>query len=110
MMQNPIYEKNEINLLRSNCEVYIHPHSVGGTNPSLVEAMYLGLPIIAFDVIYNRKTTEGKCIYFKDVETLRDNILKLTDEEQSRIAKEMKEVADRRYLWKIISKKYAALY
>ena len=38
-MLEPIYEKNEINLLRCNCKLYIHPHSVGGTNPSLVEAM-----------------------------------------------------------------------
>ena len=54
---NPIYDGHELNLLRSNCKLYIHGHSVGGTNPSLVEAMNLHLPIIAYDVLYNKETT-----------------------------------------------------
>lgn len=109
-MLDSIYEKNEINLLRSNCKLYIHPHSVGGTNPSLVEAMYLGLPIIAFDVIYNRMTTEQKAIYFKDEESLKDIVKRLSEVEMKKIAEEMEEIAKRRYLWKIIAKKYVELY
>ena len=38
-----IYDRNKLDILRSNCKMYIHGHSAGGTNPSLVEAMYLGL-------------------------------------------------------------------
>ncbi|MBR4793276.1 MAG: DUF1972 domain-containing protein [Bacteroidaceae bacterium] len=108
-MFDPIYEKDEINLLRSNCKLYIHPHSVGGTNPSLVEAMYLGLPIVAFDVIYNKKTTEEEAFYFKDAQSLRtvvnDNEALFAD-----CAQKMKEIADRRYRWKVISDKYCQLY
>lgn len=105
---NPIYEPKEINLLRSNCKLYIHPHSVGGTNPSLVEAMYLGLPIVAFDVVYNRATTEEKAFYFKDVQSLQEIVNKNDNLEY--VASKMKEVADRRYRWEIISKKYSELY
>lgn len=108
-MLNPIYEPKEINLLRSNCKLYIHPHSVGGTNPSLVEAMYLGLPIVAFDVVYNRATTEDKAFYFKDAPDLQ-NVVKTKESEFTTIAKQMKEIADRRYKWEIISKKYCELY
>ena len=109
IMHTPIYEPQEINLLRSNCKLYIHPHSVGGTNPSLVEAMYLGLPIIAFDVVYNRATTENKCLYFKDVKSLTNVIIK---EEMafSSISTEMKDIANRRYRWSVISEKYSILY
>lgn len=110
MMFDPIYNKNEINLLRSNCKLYIHPHSVGGTNPSLVEAMYLGLPIVAFDVIYNRMTTENKAVYFDDVESLKNVVNSLTDADLQLLSAEMKKIADRRYLWKIIAQKYAELY
>lgn len=108
-MMDPIYEKQEINLLRSNCKLYIHPHSVGGTNPSLVEAMYLGLPIVAFDVVYNRATTEDKALYFKDSDSLVE-IIKNEGPRYAQIAYKMKEIADRRYRWEVISKKYANLY
>lgn len=102
---NPIYEPNEINLLRSNCKLYIHPHSVGGTNPSLVEAMFLGLNIAAFDVIYNRTTTEEKAVYFKDSKELSILIGRGVINDT-----EMKEIADRRYTWKVIAEKYAELF
>ena len=108
-MMDPIYEPEEINLLRSNCKLYIHPHSVGGTNPSLVEAMYLGLPIVAFDVIYNRATTEEKAFYFKDTAELK-NVVKNRENQYLEVAAKMKETADRRYRWEIISKKYCELY
>ena len=71
LLLDPIYDPNELNLLRSNCKLYIHGHSVGGTNPSLVEAMNLGLPIIAYDVIFNRATTENSCEYFSSANELR---------------------------------------
>lgn len=108
-MLTPIYEPKEINLLRSNCKLYIHPHSVGGTNPSLVEAMFLGLPIIAFDVVYNRATTEEKALYFKDAKSLADMIVN-KEPQFTQVAKDMKEIADRRYRWEVIAKKYSELY
>ncbi len=42
----------------------MHGHSAGGTNPSLVEAMYLGLPVFAYGVQYNKETTHNKANYF----------------------------------------------
>ncbi len=108
-MLPPIYNAKDINLLRSNCKLYIHPHSVGGTNPSLVEAMYLGLPIVAYDVVYNRATTEEKALYFKDAEDLKEIVIK-HESDYITIGKAMKEIADRRYIWKVISEKYCELY
>ena len=109
-----IYDNNNrqatgINLLRSNCQLYIHPHSVGGTNPSLVEAMFLGLPIVTFDVVYNRATTEGKALYFTDAASLREVVRNRTMDFPA-LAQQMKEIADRRYRWQLIAEKYAQLY
>lgn len=105
---DPIYEPEEINLLRSNCKLYIHGHSAGGTNPSLVEAMNLGLPIIANGVVYNRETTENKALYFKDVNTLKAQVQHLVNnpEERKTIANNMLEIAKRRYTWKRIASLY----
>ncbi len=66
----PIYEPHEINWIRSKATLYVHGHSAGGTNPSLVEAMNFGLPILAFDCVYNRATTEDKCKYWKTAEDI----------------------------------------
>ena len=64
-MVNPIYDLTELDIIRSNCKAYIHGHSAGRTNPSLVEAMFLGVPIFAFDVDFNRSTTHSMAIFFQ---------------------------------------------
>lgn len=110
LLLDPIYEAKKINLLRSNCGLYIHGHSAGGTNPSLVEAMYLGLPIIASNVPYNRATTEEKALYFNDANDLLQIVSNLSEEKKNEIAINMKEIANRRYLWGIIASKYEELY
>src|SRR5690606_1240493 len=71
---DPIYNQEQLNEIRSNCFLYIHGHSAGGTNPSLVEAMYLGLPILAFDVSYNKFTTKNTALYFKNKEEIIHNL------------------------------------
>lgn len=67
---NSVYDLDKLYVLRSGADCYVHGHSAGGTNPSLVEAMFFNIPIIAFDVVYNRETTFGKAAYFKDVDSL----------------------------------------
>jgi glycosyltransferase involved in cell wall biosynthesis len=101
-----VYNKNEMNVLRTNTRIYIHGHSAGGTNPGLVEAMYMGLPIFCFDNSFNRYTTENKAVYFDSLEKLQNLILSITDELLNEIAKYMKTIAERRYKWEIITNKY----
>jgi len=103
----PIYDAERLNLLRSNCLVYVHGHSAGGTNPSLVEAMSLKIPVIAFDVVFNRETTFDKAYYFRNVEELVHHLqsLKLTD--FHRCAQDMKDLATAHYTWKRICHLYA---
>lgn len=103
---DPIYEPVALNTLRSNCYVYLHGHSAGGTNPSLVEAMNLSLPIIAFDVMYNRETTENEALYFDDVSDLLAILDLLNEELLGDLSQKMKNIARRRYTWKIIAEKY----
>jgi glycosyltransferase involved in cell wall biosynthesis len=44
-----------LSALWAHCGVYLHGHSVGGTNPALVQAMGLGAPVLALDTPYNRE-------------------------------------------------------
>jgi len=106
---DPIYDQDILNSLRRKCTIYLHGHSAGGTNPSLIEAMYLQLPIIAYNVSFNRKTMEGKGLFFKDKDELVHNLKNLDDTKLKSIKDALKEVADRRYTWNIISDKYSTL-
>lgn len=103
----PIYNQTELNKIRSNCTFYIHGHSAGGTNPSLVEAMALGLDIIAFDVNFNRFTTEEAALYFKDEADLIEIIAKTNPSKKRK--QTLLKIAKNRYTWSAISKKYKDL-
>jgi len=103
---DPIYEPQLLNTIRSNCYLYLHGHSAGGTNPSLVEAMNLGLPIIAFDVMYNKETTEKKALYFNTTAKLLEIVTTIDEQQIEALAKKMLVIAKRRYTWKVIAEKY----
>nr|WP_294860863.1 DUF1972 domain-containing protein [uncultured Fluviicola sp.] len=107
-MVDPIYDTGKLNTLRKACLIYIHGHSAGGTNPSLVEAMYLSLPVIAFDVHYNRATTENKAMYFSDVSALK-NLVETSSAFFTQNGKDMKAIAENRYIWQVVSQKYKSL-
>jgi len=103
---DPIYDLDELAKLRNGCQIYIHGHSAGGTNPSLVEMMHFAKPIYCFDCSYNRATTENKSAYFSGVESLKALI---SCASYSDMGKDMQEIANRRYTWGIVSKKYLEL-
>jgi glycosyltransferase involved in cell wall biosynthesis len=50
-----VADQDLLNQLWSHCGLYIHGHSVGGTNPSLLQAMGAGAPVVAIDTAYNRE-------------------------------------------------------
>ena len=89
------------------CYIYIHGHSAGGTNPSLVEAMYLGLPIIAYGVPYNRETTHYKAMYFDNKADLQNIIASLDKNNLAKISQDMKDIAISNYTWELIANKYS---
>ncbi len=102
-----VYDLPVLYSLRRNSALYIHGHSAGGTNPSLVEAMYCGCNIAAYDVIYNRETTESKGCYFSDSNSLQEL---LANPSLFQNAESMSEIARRRYRWSVIANSYENLY
>ena len=72
----PIYNRNELYELWSSSDYYIHGHSVGGTNPTLIEAISLKLPIIAYNCSFNKKVLGGNGLFFKNSEELLEMIKK----------------------------------
>ncbi len=73
-----IYDKAEVEALRFHSAAYLHGHTVGGTNPSLVEAMAAGNPVLAHDNPYNRWVAQDAAVYFStedDVANRLDELL-----------------------------------
>ncbi|MEZ8625755.1 DUF1972 domain-containing protein [Vibrio splendidus] len=67
-----IYEADRVAALRFYARYYIHGHQVGGTNPSLVEALGAGCAVIAHDNKFNRWVAKDAAHYFENVESLSE--------------------------------------
>jgi glycosyltransferase involved in cell wall biosynthesis len=59
-----VYDKKILNNLRWFSKLHFHGHSVGGTNPSLLEAMACGCSIVAHDNIFNRAVLQDDADFF----------------------------------------------
>ncbi|WP_158297151.1 DUF1972 domain-containing protein [Zhihengliuella sp. ISTPL4] len=61
-----VYDQDLLDALYHHAFTYLHGHSVGGTNPSLLRAMGAGTAVIAYDVVFNREVLDGHGWYFSD--------------------------------------------
>lgn len=102
---DPIYDIESLMFIRSGCSYYLHGHSAGGTNPSLVEMMHFGCPVLAYDCVYNRATTKNKAIFFDSVSSIV-SLLNEDINEVNDVGKQMLYVAKQNYTWDIIGAQY----
>ena len=108
-----IYDRAELDAVRFYCYAYLHGHSVGGTNPSLLEALSAGNVAICHDNIFNREVTENRMFYFNSVTELVhviDRVELISTGELS----DMKNYALRRiasyYNWERIANDYRKIF
>lgn len=105
LLIDSVYDLDILFTLRNHCRCYIHGHSAGGTNPSLVEAMFFGKPIFAYNVVYNRETTNNAAFYFQNKKELQCLL-----QQEVLEGSVMKEIANAQYTWEHIAAEYEALY
>ena len=70
----PVWDQDVLDQLYANCATYLHGHSVGGTNPSLLRAMGAGAPVIAFDVVFNREVVGGDPPVFDSAASVAERV------------------------------------
>jgi rhamnosyltransferase len=112
LMVGSIYNDKELlEMLRQNCFGYIHAHSFGGTNPSLLEAMASKSVILAHNNAFNREVCDRCAIYFEDSVELGEKIRLIEKEYEKFVA--LKEDANQRvrnlYSWDGVLKNYIEL-
>ena len=81
-----VYDNAVVQSLRLHSLGYLHGHTVGGTNPSLVEAMGAGNPIIAHNNQYNRWVAQDAALYFADAAEADAQITELLNNSALRIS------------------------
>ena len=106
-----IYDKSIVQALRFHSLLYIHGHQVGGTNPSLVEALGAGNAVLAHDNPFNRWVAGEKQQYFSDessCELILESIL--GDSQQiSIMGVASKKRYDKYFTWNQILSSYESL-
>ncbi|RRQ29222.1 glycosyltransferase [Rhodococcus sp. Eu-32] len=95
--------------LWQNASVYFHGHSVGGTNPALVQAMACGAPTVARDTVYNREVL-GDAGLFTDpnptsIVQAIDALIR-DDARQDALRRMARQRAREHYTWKLVCEKY----
>ncbi len=108
----PIFDKNALNTLRRNCKAYIHGHSVGGTNPSLLEAMERSCLIFTHDNKYNRNVLGKDAFFFSDATMLADyfsSINKYIDYKEEFSKRNLFKI-QKQYNWEKVTQQYIEFF
>lgn len=106
-----IYDPATVQALRYHSLAYLHGHTVGGTNPSLVEALGAGNPVIAHDNKYNTWVAGDAGLYFstpEDVEKRIDQLLNDT-ELVTELSRNARRRFDSEFTWDHVAGQYEAL-
>ncbi len=112
VIADSVYDKELLKKIRENAFAYIHGHEVGGTNPSLLEALASTNMNLIFDVAYNREVAGDATIYWtKECGNLASTIAtveKLPADEIAKMGVDAKKRIEDAYTWEAIAKGYEA--
>lgn len=106
-----IYDPASVQSIRYHSAGYLHGHTVGGTNPSLVEALAAGNPVLAHDNKYNRWVAGEAALYFETAEDVSAAVERLLTEPD--LGQQLSKSAIARYeeefTWDKVAGEYEAL-
>lgn len=109
-----VYEQELLKKIRENAYGYFHGHEVGGTNPSLLEALGSTDINLLLDVGFNREVAENSALYWtKDSGSLAGLIDKadsMSDSEIAELSQKAKQRINDEYSWQYICNKYEELF
>jgi glycosyltransferase involved in cell wall biosynthesis len=102
-------DDERLHALWQHAGVYFHGHSVGGTNPALVQAMACGAPTVARDTVYNREVMDGAGVVVPpSVDGIREALLAVLSDAglQERLSSAAQQRAARAYRWPDVCTRY----
>jgi glycosyltransferase involved in cell wall biosynthesis len=106
-----IYDRTVVDTLRAHARLYVHGHRVGGTNPSLVEALGAGSPVLAHDNRFNRWVAGPEMVYFGDTDDCAAAFDRLLYDESglARMRDAARRQHERMFVWDPVLEAYESL-
>jgi len=104
-----IYQINDLNNLRYFCQFYFHGHSVGGTNPSLLEAMASQAFILAHNNDFNKGILKENAFYFKNAQEVKNLLLTVQKNSNLQFVTNNFQTIEREFNWNHINEQYLQL-
>ena len=107
-----VYDPQRLQALRLGARAYLHGHSVGGTNPSLLEALGCGNPVVAHRNEFNAEVLAELGWYFSTPDELAGHLLALEPQAEAQRVQQAEAARARietRYTWAAIAQSYADL-
>ena len=109
-----VYDQELLKKIRENAYGYFHGHMVGGTNPSLIEALGSTDLNLLVNVGFNREVAEEAALYWNvkdgNLAELIEKADKMNDEEIASFGRRAKERVKKEYTWEKISDEYERLF
>lgn len=109
-----VYDTELLTKIRENCCGYFHGHSVGGTNPSLLEALGATKLNLLYDVGFNREVAEDAALYWTldkgNLAELIDTADRLAEEQIEEFGMKAKKRIQDEYSWEYIAEKYMSIF
>ncbi len=108
-----IYDQKVLEELWCNCYAYIHGNSVGGTNPTLLQAMGAGCFVIAYDISFNREVLGNYGIYYQNSTESLVRKMKWALENKlllKNYGEKARQHVAMNYTWDIIANRYEKLF
>ena len=114
IMPGSIYDQKLLREIRIGAFAYIHGHSAGGTNPSLLEALATTNINILYDVAYNKEVGKNATLFFTNKEgslsKIINNLENINNNDIKKYSKLAKERIKEEYTWDIVEQKYKELF
>ncbi|MDL9948863.1 DUF1972 domain-containing protein [Gordonia sp. ABSL11-1] len=106
-----VYDQQLLDALYFHAYTYVHGHSVGGTNPSLLRAIGAGTPVIGYDVSFNRDVVDGQGWFFTDADDVAAALeaAEASQNEVARLGEVLRERAATHYTWDGVTDQYEDL-
>lgn len=109
-----VYDKELLMKIRENAYGYFHGHEVGGTNPSLLEALGSTNLNLLLNVGFNKEVASDSALYWDKIDgnlaELIEKVDNLSEEEIEKLGKKAKKIIKEKYSWKLISDKYMKIF
>ena len=109
-----VYDQSLLKSIRKNAYAYLHGHEVGGTNPSLLEALATTNLNLLLDVGFNKEVAKESAIYWnKEEDNLSSLINNVDNMEKQKIEEygvKSKQGIEEDYNWEKIVKQYEKIF